>query len=206
MAAWFASGARATGAGWQDHVLGSPVWRFALGSGVISAEGWIGLMAGSIDGAGRLFPFAAMVSADVGKGEGADLDTLDILLDAVELPFLEFMEARSPQTHDGLTSALDAFAGRLAGTAFDIGGVARTLPTVDEAAVVMVTDGVSGTDLLSTPLERADSPDLPPSTAWWHPETPTAFAARCVSRGMLRAPYATALFDGEWGRHGWAPR
>jgi len=45
------------GADWLDLYLTSPIWRFALPSGIICEEqGWIGLMMPSVDKVGRYFP------------------------------------------------------------------------------------------------------------------------------------------------------
>lgn len=207
MAEWFALGARAHQTEWQQHVLASPVWRFALGRDVISAESWIGLMAGSIDGAGRLFPFAAMASVDIDLGQGAFLDGLDTALDALELPFLEFMEERSPEATAGLIGALEALARPIYETALGEAGGQMTLPGPAELALVAVNEAESKPDLLfAAPRQRLEGAETAALTAWWHAGTPVAAAARCMSRGMPAARHAVAFFDGDWQRHGWEPR
>lgn len=44
------------GAGWLDHYLTSPVWRFGIAPGVLGADGMGGVMMPSVDRAGRYFP------------------------------------------------------------------------------------------------------------------------------------------------------
>lgn len=43
-------------AGWQTAYLGAPLWQFALGSGLLTAEGWLGVLMPSVDRVGRYFP------------------------------------------------------------------------------------------------------------------------------------------------------
>lgn len=51
---------------WLDIYLHSPIWRFALWPGVLSAEGWAGVMMPSVDSVGRYFPLtiASAIAAD----------------------------------------------------------------------------------------------------------------------------------------------
>jgi type VI secretion system protein ImpM len=44
------------GAAWRDTFLSAPVWRFVLAPGVVTAEGWAGLVVPSVDSVGRYFP------------------------------------------------------------------------------------------------------------------------------------------------------
>jgi len=44
------------GTRWRDAFLSAPVWRFVLAPGVLSAEGWAGAIAPSVDSVGRFFP------------------------------------------------------------------------------------------------------------------------------------------------------
>lgn len=43
---------------WLDVYLTSPIWRFALSSGVIDEKGWAGIILPSVDRVGRYFPFS----------------------------------------------------------------------------------------------------------------------------------------------------
>lgn len=44
------------GAGWRDAFLSAPAWRFILAPGVLTPEGWAGLIVPSVDSVGRYFP------------------------------------------------------------------------------------------------------------------------------------------------------
>ena len=206
MAEWFALGSRAHGGDWQKHVLASPVWRFALDREVISAESWIGLMAGSIDGAGRLFPFAAMAAVELDLGQGAALAAMDRALDGLELPLLEFMEHRSAEATAGLVSALDTVAVRASGMRIDAEGEQPASPGIGEVATVTVRQMHAPALSLAASRQRQDSAESAAKTLWWHAGTSEMAEVVCMSSGMPPARHAVALFDGDWQRHGWEPR
>jgi type VI secretion system protein ImpM len=44
------------GEDWRDAYLAMPAWRFTLAPGVVSTQGWAGLMVPSTDSVGRYFP------------------------------------------------------------------------------------------------------------------------------------------------------
>jgi type VI secretion system ImpM family protein len=203
MAEWFALGARAHGSDWQQHVLASPVWRFALDRDVISAEGWIGLMAGSIDGVGRLFPFAAMVSADLDLGRGVSLDGIDGVLNRLELPFLEFIENEAAGLSTELVGALDELVGGLSASRFSAPDGKSMLPGAADIAAALLSD-IDPLQDVRLGVAGQTSEASAPYALWWHPGT--SGAVRCVSRGILPARHAVALFDSDWQRHGWEPR
>lgn len=49
------------GTQWLDIYLTSPIWRFALSTGVIAEGGWAGIVLPSVDQVGRYFPFTIAV-------------------------------------------------------------------------------------------------------------------------------------------------
>jgi type VI secretion system protein ImpM len=59
------AGRAARGRAWLDAYLTAPLWRFALGGGVLGESGWAGVLMPSVDSAGRHFPLtiAAPVAA-----------------------------------------------------------------------------------------------------------------------------------------------
>ena len=50
------------GAGWRDAFLSAPAWRFVLAPGVLSPEGWAGLIVPSVDAVGRYFPLTVVAA------------------------------------------------------------------------------------------------------------------------------------------------
>jgi type VI secretion system protein ImpM len=56
---------RATrGPAWLDAYLTAPLWRFALGGGVLGESGWAGVLMPSVDSAGRHFPLTIAAPVD----------------------------------------------------------------------------------------------------------------------------------------------
>jgi type VI secretion system protein ImpM len=205
MAEWLARGNKAHPADWQQHMLRSPVWRFALDKDIVSAEAWIGLLAGSIDGAGRLFPFTTMMQVDVDLARHQPFDAIDRLLDGLEPCFLDFMQGdiEKPALMAALVSTTRALG---QGPALP-GAVSLLLPTDTDRALCRVGTRSSQTPVfVAAPRNVAPAGDGTGLTAWWHGGTSSAEPALCVSRGLLPAPISVALFDGDWLRHGWDRR
>ena len=55
------------GEAWLDYYLTSPMWRFALASGVCGEPAWLGLLMPSVDRVGRYFPLTLAASLDDGS-------------------------------------------------------------------------------------------------------------------------------------------
>ncbi|SHF77976.1 type VI secretion system protein ImpM [Microbulbifer donghaiensis] len=49
------------GESWLDYYLTSPIWRFALSSGVLDGQAWAGILVPSVDSVGRYFPLTMAV-------------------------------------------------------------------------------------------------------------------------------------------------
>lgn len=56
------------GDGWLEHYLTSPVWRFAIGKGVLGEQAWAGVMMPSVDRVGRYFPLMIAAPGSAGTG------------------------------------------------------------------------------------------------------------------------------------------
>src|ERR1700692_2160948 len=56
----------ALGEAWLDVFLTSPLWRFALASGVVGAPVWAGLLLPSVDRVGRYFPLTIVAELSPG--------------------------------------------------------------------------------------------------------------------------------------------
>ncbi|MCC8402941.1 type VI secretion system-associated protein TagF [Paraburkholderia sp. MMS20-SJTN17] len=54
----------ARGRAWLDAYLTAPLWRFALGGGVLGENGWAGVLMPSVDSAGRHFPLTVAAPVD----------------------------------------------------------------------------------------------------------------------------------------------
>jgi type VI secretion system protein ImpM len=206
MAEWLARGNRVHKDAWRRHVLTSPVWRFALGKGIVGPESWIGLFASSIDGAGRLFPFTAMLEIEIDPSRQQPFDAIDQVLDRFEPFFLDFMESGAEK--QGLLKALEEVLSGLRALPTETPKDELLLPDVQDQAVG-VLEGPSETDSRSVivhPGRASTKEGSPAYSAWWQGGTSTAAAAKCICRGMPEAPIALAFFDADWDRHGWVRR
>ncbi|MBU1359185.1 MAG: type VI secretion system-associated protein TagF [Gammaproteobacteria bacterium] len=56
-------------ADWTEHYLKAPIWYFVLGSNVIGAPRWIGVLMPSVDSVGRYFPFTVAAELDTVQTE-----------------------------------------------------------------------------------------------------------------------------------------
>ncbi|BCQ26380.1 type VI secretion system-associated protein TagF [Caballeronia sp. NK8] len=56
----------ARGRAWLDAYLTAPLWRFALGGGVLGEDGWAGVLMPSVDSAGRHFPLTIAAPVEAG--------------------------------------------------------------------------------------------------------------------------------------------
>lgn len=205
---WLAAARSQSGQDWPQAALTSPVWRFLLPGGVPGAAdygGCAGLMAGSIDGAGRVFPFAVLILSDGFSSRRPDA-TLDLTFDRIEPVMLAFME--------GHLAAAD-FAATLLneGRSLSAGASNETFKPVlgggedaacfiggrpawnAEAAVESYRPGTT-----STP--RLDLSEC----YWWHdgmgPQRGPEF---CVFRGPPGDTAAQPFFNADW-RKAWQRR
>ena len=85
------------GEDWRDAYLSMPVWRFTLAPGVVSTQGWAGLMVPSADSVGRYFPLT------VASALPATLDPVGTLLAAAA--WLDALEAIALSALDPRTEA-----------------------------------------------------------------------------------------------------
>lgn len=90
---------------WLDHYLGSPLWRFVIGSSVIDESMWCGLLLPSVDRVGRYFPLTLALQPEPMPASSADAYTVLDWLESLATAALVGLE---PQT------TLDVFDERLA--------------------------------------------------------------------------------------------
>ncbi|NKN36384.1 type VI secretion system-associated protein TagF [Agrobacterium sp. a22-2] len=205
---WLAAARSQTGQDWPQAALTSPVWRFLLPGGVPGAAdygGCAGLMAGSIDGAGRVFPFAVLILSDGFSSRRPDA-TLDLTFDRIEPAMLAFME--------GHFAAADFAAALLnEGRSLSAGASNETFKPVlgggedaacfiggrpawnAEAAVESYRPGAASTPCLDVS-----------ESYWWHdgmgPQRGPEF---CVFRGPPGDTAAQPFFNADW-RKAWQRR
>lgn len=203
----------------QRNVLSSPVWRFLMPAGFggkAGVNGAAGLMAGSIDGAGRAFPFAVLLVSREAAGIQRPDARLDKALDRIEAAMLGFMEDQV---------AKEEFVETLKAVTTDLSLVVRETATgspllaeAEKAACFIGVDpawsgeraaqasSLSSSPATSLSLNPASPPAGSSESYWWHdghaPLRPSQFY---VVRGLPAETTARPLFFADWPA-GWQPR
>lgn len=205
---WLAAARSQDEKNWPQAALTSPVWRFLLPGGVPGAEdcgGCAGLMAGSIDGAGRVFPFAVLLLSESFTARRPDA-ALDLVFDGIEPAMLAFME--------GQFAAADLTAALLNEVrSFTAATSNETLkPVLDGGGDAACFIGGrpawnAGAAVESYRPVAASTPRLDVSESyWWHdgmgPQRGPEF---CVFRGLPGDTAAQPFFNADW-RKAWQRR
>lgn len=199
-----ATGAEPTDAAWTAAYLTSPPWRFALDPGLAGPQGWIGVVASSLDRFGRAFPLT--LAAPFARPLG--------ILDLHEetRPFTDAMEAMVLQVIEGALD-VDVAAAGLPGLA------ARLLPPAAENAVRRMTPegasradrtwvltgrplpsvGGAAADLLTWSL-RAGAGGPVGLSCWWHEGWEGEPPAWLMTRGLPAPEMFLRMMDGRWSR------
>lgn len=210
MAGWIGAGRSAAASGWTKRFLTSPVWRFAIAPGVLGKDGWVGLLAGSVDSVGREFPFTVMVGADIDPAAVQPVGWLDPRLDAVEERMLAVMEG-SEDTARLMTALREVAASAargLDGQAIAEPAKRLILPRNGDDAICLSDMAESGQNERATrhayswPASRNDSRH-DRLCMWWHDGTGNRPADFCVSRGIPSGQSVLPFFLGDWESHGW---
>jgi len=209
MAGWLTAGRR-TGGDWKTRFLTSPVWRFVIPPGLAGPQGWVGLLAGSVDAVGREFPFTVMIEAAIDTATAQPVGDLDPHFDAIEDSLLEFLEGQVGEM--ALLQAIEKAALAVqASTAGPAPEQAQTLlvPTDDEDALC-VTGWRHGAILAEGIAHSWASPNGSGSPAplclWWHEGIAGRDAEFCVTRGIPAPASTPPFFLGAWRHHGWSLR
>lgn len=194
----------------QRSVLSSPVWRFLMPGGFngdAGVNGAAGLMAGSIDGAGRVFPFAVLLVSRHASTLTRPDARLDKALDRIEDAMLGFMEDQIG--NETFAEMLKTVTGDISLAAREPVAVSPLLADIELAACFNGVDpawsGRQASQVMSLPALTASGAGSA-ENYWWH-----------EGHGQLRPPqlyavrglpaYATArpLFLTDWSAD-WRPR
>ncbi|MEP9377944.1 type VI secretion system-associated protein TagF [Aquabacter sp. CN5-332] len=204
------AGAERTMGAWNAIYLTSPPWRFALDPGIVGPEGWIGVLASSVDRFGRAFPFTVAVPFV------RDFGLLD--LNEETRPFTSRLEALTLQVIEG---SLDVDAATDTIGSF----VDRFLPPpAPEPVMRMVQEGANrsdrvwvltgrkhnsvasaASDLLTWTL-RADATQPVGLSCWWHEGWGDLPPVWLMARGLPGADVFERMMDGKWAGPGSSQR
>ena len=196
------------GDAWLDVYLTSPLWRFALSSGVVDEQVWAGLIMPSVDSVGRYFPLT-IVSRLPRQTNGTELMAAQSAwFEKQEMLALQALEEGA--TVDELYDALQGLAAPAApayrrdeqamcwrAAPEEIGYLSRQLavPLDDEAQQPMASLPLLTDWLLSRSFA---------SYSVWHTQgSEYVQPSFLVVKGLPDADGVTAMLDGRWGECSW---
>jgi type VI secretion system protein ImpM len=189
------------GDAWLDVYLTSPIWHFALASGVCGDAGWVGLVLPSVDRVGRYFPLT--VAAPRPPGAGAGIASLvgaaDWLARAEQLALTALDESFDLDAFDRALALLappdDAGRRGASGILVPREPPGWHFPNGPDGSLASV----------SAPLADAllDA-CLPLHSAWTTRGSDRVAPCTAVARGLPPAAAFAALLDGGWERSGWS--
>jgi type VI secretion system protein ImpM len=178
---------RDLGDAWTSAWLTSPLWRFALASGVCGDAAWAGVMMPSLDRVGRCYPLVLAAPCAV-------TPSLPDCLTRDSAWFAQLEDIALTSLDDGFSmDRFDAALLALGGApSARVTGVA--LPSAFAARVTALADG---------PLPPLASDALDGASAWWGLGSVQVAPSLAISPGMPSPALFTSLLDGAWQARGW---
>jgi type VI secretion system protein ImpM len=161
---------------WRDAYLSMPAWRFALEPGVLSSQGWAGVMIPSADSVGRYFPLTVAAALPP-----APLDPVARLLAAAA--WLDALEAIALSALDPGTEA-EAIDTAILQQPFHAEAAAPPRPQAH-----WVAPGTSA-----------------PRAAWLSSASELFSRSLALSAELPAPQQYCAMMDGRWAAHGWKAR
>lgn len=175
------------GEGWLDDYLTSPMWRFALRSGVVNESAWVGVLVPSVDSVGRYFPLTITIPV------GSSINLFDYM--ASNGHVFEMLEAAALSTLqdqldvDQLVNLLEGQAAALSSD--EISGV-----TVHRQGRVMI-GGCSEASRYAVLLQKQFN-DAKSYSLWMTGETVNAPATTFIADGLPTVHEYTSMLNGYW--------
>lgn len=188
---------------WLGVYLTSPIWRFALGSGVCGGNRWVGIMMPSIDRVGRHFPLtiaAALHGDDPIEDWLADGQTWYDELEALALSSL---------VHDFVLADFDkALLGMpaLPGPPM-VAGASLLRHQADGQLLRGVCVPIAGLMQVQAAMPAIDMSPAGPTRSgqslWWTDGSQQIAPCLLACQGLPAASTFSAMLDGQWEQWGW---
>jgi type VI secretion system protein ImpM len=185
---------------WTEAYLTSPPWRFALDPGIAGPDGWIGVLASSVDEVRRCYPITVAIPLPAGVrlfDLCGDLEQIVADLEKIALQLIagEVTPDAATKTLDELTALLPVRA--FLRSALSRGGVERLQTGMTYASI-----GIMSAHLTQKLGDRDDAPLG--ISAWWHAGWNAMPAANLVAAGLPSPELFASFLDGSWRERGWA--
>jgi type VI secretion system protein ImpM len=185
------------GADWLEVYLTSPIWRFALSSGVVDEGRWAGVLLPSVDQVGRYFPFTIAVRLPDRQ------NPLEFM--SSHVAWYRAIEELGLRALDG-EIALDDLVQELAGVELDPQSAYAATDALRESTAMHVDmefEEQSAASVYPSMLDAVLIKLLSSYSVW--STTGSERVAPCVFNvqglpGVNRLP---AMLDGQWRQRGW---
>jgi type VI secretion system protein ImpM len=186
------------GESWLDIYLTSPIWRFALSTGLCGEAAWCGILMPSVDRVGRYFPLTVAAPLESGGNLTALLHDDSRWFSRCEELALGSLAEEIPL--EGFDQALIDLPPPVIPPrpgAVSVGGMGRPawqfeLPSLESVSPVTAA-------LNQTLLERA----FPAYSLWWSEGSERVRPSLLVTEGLPPIEGFAALLDGNWVNWNW---
>jgi type VI secretion system protein ImpM len=188
------------GEGWLDFYLEAPVWYFALGSGNLDQQSWIGVMIPSVDRVGRYFPFAVMRPFT----GGTPLDAMRLARDwfsKAETLTLDCLEEGFDA--GGLESRLAALPEERSTTAA-LSSAALASEPDSAGRLYLLGQAPSTNNVLSTIADDCLLQLHPTYSVWWTAGSSAVEASLLITSGLPASAAFSSMLDGRFADGGWS--
>ena len=178
---------------WLDTYLSSPLWRFALSSGICDTHCWAGILMPSVDKVGRYYPFTlvqqlpvntnllALITDNEAWFNQCEELALSTLLDCFDLS--DFQKETESITPPVTQISLSAAPQELPAQHF-------TLPCLDPFG-----EGVTSlSDTIRIPF---------PHTLWWTHGSQQVKPSLLIASGLPTSCGYSSMLNGNWEYGGW---
>jgi type VI secretion system protein ImpM len=185
---------------WVEIYLSSPPWRFALDPGTAGPQGWLGVLASSVDEVRRCYPIMVALSTTLDLTLRDLTGDLEPLFKALEVIALALIDGSAPP--DAAMVRLDELA--LSAQLVDAANLRRganerlRMDAAYSSIAAMASD--LGADFIAP---AASSRAL---SAWWHGGFRDRPAASLVVAGLPSADLFASFLDGLWRNRGFSPQ
>lgn len=184
------------GSAWLETYLTSPVWRFALNTGVADEVAWAGVLMPSMDRVGRHFPLTLAAGS---SGQVAMLNWLEN-----EKPWFDELEnlALSSLEPDFLLDDFDAALQKITG--LPVGATSHHFDAGDSSAWCFAIKDIQDISSNMAPVTKDMAQALLGAySLWWTDGSPHISPSVLICRGLPSAGQFTAMLNGNWRKSGW---
>lgn len=195
-------GQRRLGGGWRDTFLSMPVWRFALGPGVVGVSAWAGLMVPSVDAVGRYFPLTVATALPP-----RSLDPVATLLgagrwfDEIETIALEAIAPGADAARIDAALARSRFETRWLAT---VEADRATLPVQGGKPRMLCFGLQAGAAIPASALRALAARMRGPHAAWLAEPSELFGRSLLLCEQLPSGEQFCAMMDGRWDEHGWS--